>query len=152
MPTLTIRNVPERVHRAIRRRAAENARSVEAEVRALLETAATAPATDWRREIADIQSKARKALGDPPKGAVAEDAIAFQDADDPLPSAIGLWGQSPPGQSEVDRFIAQRRVEAAYEGDEISSEEFADLNRRIDAWEIDADGIDQLLAQRRGQA
>jgi plasmid stability protein len=70
MPTLTIRNVPERVHQAIRRRAAENARSVEAEVRALLENAATAPATDWRREIADIQRRSRKALGDPPKGAV----------------------------------------------------------------------------------
>src|SRR5262245_5656515 len=55
MPTLTIRNVPEQVHQALRRRAAENARSVEAEVRALLESAATAPASDWRREIADIQ-------------------------------------------------------------------------------------------------
>jgi antitoxin FitA len=70
MPTLTIRNVPERVHKALRRRAAENGRSVEAEVRALLESAASAPEGDWRREIADIQKKARKALGDPPKGAV----------------------------------------------------------------------------------
>jgi plasmid stability protein len=70
MATLTIRNVPERVHQALRRRAAENARSVEAEVRALLESAASAPAEDWRRNIADIQRKARKALGDPPKGAV----------------------------------------------------------------------------------
>jgi plasmid stability protein len=69
MPTLTIRNVPERVHQALRRRAAENARSVEAEVRAILDGAA-APASDWRREIADIQRKARKAFGDPPKGAV----------------------------------------------------------------------------------
>ena len=70
MRTLTIRNVPDRVHQALRRRAAENARSVEAEVRALLEDAAKAPAGDWRRELADIQKKARKALGDPPKGAV----------------------------------------------------------------------------------
>lgn len=42
MRTLTIRNVPERVHRALRRRAAENARS-EAEVRALLDEAAKGP-------------------------------------------------------------------------------------------------------------
>ena len=70
MTTLTIRNVPEHVHQALRRRAAENARSVEAEVRALLESAAAAPAGDWRREVTDIQRKARKALGDPPKGAV----------------------------------------------------------------------------------
>jgi plasmid stability protein len=70
MPTLTIRNVPDRVHQALRRRAAENARSVEAEVRSLLETAASAPSEDWRRNIADIQRKARKAMGDPPRGAV----------------------------------------------------------------------------------
>src|SRR5262245_4017991 len=62
MPTLTIRNVPERVHQALRRRAAENARSVEAEVRALLESAATAPVSNWLREIADIQRKAQKAF------------------------------------------------------------------------------------------
>jgi plasmid stability protein len=130
MATLTVRNVPEVVHRALRKRAEAHSRSVEAEVRALLAAA-----------VADV-----------PKRVVAEDAAAFQDADDALPSAIGLWGHSPPGQSEVDRFIAQRRVEAAYEGDEISSDEFADLNRRIDAWEVDADGIDQLLAQRRGQS
>lgn len=70
MATLTIRNVPEGVHAALRRRAAENARSVEAEVRALLESAASAPKEDWRRDIADIQRRARKALGNPAKGAV----------------------------------------------------------------------------------
>jgi plasmid stability protein len=70
MPTLTIRNVPDRVHQALRRRAAENERSVEAEVRALLEAASTSKASDWRSELGDIQKKARKALGDPPKGAV----------------------------------------------------------------------------------
>lgn len=70
MPTLTIRNVPDRVHQALRRRAAENARSVEAEVRALLEAASTSRISDWRSELADIQKKARKALGNPPKGTV----------------------------------------------------------------------------------
>jgi len=129
VPTLTIRNVPERVHRALRRRAADNARSVEAEVRALLEAAASATQ---------------------PAG-VAEDAVAFQAADT-APSAIGMWGKSPAGRSEVDRLIAARRLEAAYEGDEITAEEFADLNRRIDAWDIDADWLDRFLAERRGKA
>lgn len=37
MAILTVRNVPEEVHRALRVRAAENGRSIEAEVRAILE-------------------------------------------------------------------------------------------------------------------
>lgn len=39
MPVLTVRNLPEAVHRALRLRAAQNGRSTEAEVRALLEEA-----------------------------------------------------------------------------------------------------------------
>lgn len=70
MATLTIRNVSERAHRALRRRAAENERSVEAEIRALLETLSAEPDRDWRKQISDIQRKARAALGDPKKGAV----------------------------------------------------------------------------------
>ena len=37
MATLTVRNVPDEVHRALRVRAAEHGRSAEAEVRAILE-------------------------------------------------------------------------------------------------------------------
>jgi antitoxin FitA len=37
MATLTVRNLPEETHRALRVRAAENNRSTEAEVRAILE-------------------------------------------------------------------------------------------------------------------
>ena len=36
---LTVRNVPDEVHRALRRRAAAHGRSTEAEVRAILESA-----------------------------------------------------------------------------------------------------------------
>lgn len=129
MATLTIRNLPEQVHRALRLRAAENARSVEAEVRALLAAAAVAE---------------RRPAG------VAEERQPFRD-ETSLPSAIGAWGKSPRGQSEVDRLIAQRRVEAAFEGDEISADEYADLNARIDAWTMNADDVDQLLARRRGE-
>ena len=39
MPVLTVRNLPEETHRALRRRAAEHGRSTEAEVRSILEAA-----------------------------------------------------------------------------------------------------------------
>ncbi|MFP5227422.1 MAG: FitA-like ribbon-helix-helix domain-containing protein [Acidobacteriota bacterium] len=39
MATLTVRNLPEETHRALRVRAAHNRRSAEAEVRAILEEA-----------------------------------------------------------------------------------------------------------------
>ena len=39
MATLTVRNVPDEVHRALRLRAAANGHSAEAEVRSILETA-----------------------------------------------------------------------------------------------------------------
>lgn len=40
MPAITIRNVPDEVHRAIRVRAAMHGRSAEAEIRSILEQAA----------------------------------------------------------------------------------------------------------------
>jgi len=40
MPSITIRNVPDEVHRAIRVRAATHGRSTEAEIRSILEQAA----------------------------------------------------------------------------------------------------------------
>ena len=39
MPILTVRNIPEETHRALRHRAAEHGRSTEAEVRSILEEA-----------------------------------------------------------------------------------------------------------------
>ncbi|MBK4992975.1 Arc family DNA-binding protein [Pseudomonas sp. S37] len=38
MPSITVRNVPEEVHRAIRIRAAQHGRSIEAEMREILES------------------------------------------------------------------------------------------------------------------
>jgi len=43
MPSLTVRNVPDEVHRAIRLQAARHGRSIEAEMRSILETAARPP-------------------------------------------------------------------------------------------------------------
>jgi plasmid stability protein len=40
MPSITVRNVPDEVHRAIRVRAAMHGRSAEAEIRSILEQAA----------------------------------------------------------------------------------------------------------------
>ncbi|MFT7721859.1 MAG: Arc family DNA-binding protein [Roseateles sp.] len=39
MPSVTVRNVPDEVHRAIRVRAAQHGRSIEAEMRDILEAA-----------------------------------------------------------------------------------------------------------------
>jgi plasmid stability protein len=39
MPSVTVRNVPDEVHRAIRVRAAQHGNSIEAEMRDILETA-----------------------------------------------------------------------------------------------------------------
>ena len=50
MAVLTVRNVPEEIHRALRLRAAENGRSTEAEVRAIL---AAAVNPDQRLRIGD---------------------------------------------------------------------------------------------------
>ncbi len=41
MPMLTVRNIPEEVHRALRVRAAQHGQSMEAEVREILESATT---------------------------------------------------------------------------------------------------------------
>jgi plasmid stability protein len=43
MPSLTVRNLPEEVHRALRVRAAHHGRSTEAEIREILEAVARPP-------------------------------------------------------------------------------------------------------------
>lgn len=43
MPMLTVRNLPEEVHRALRIRASQHGRSMEAEVRDILESVVNAP-------------------------------------------------------------------------------------------------------------
>jgi plasmid stability protein len=41
VPTVTVRNLPEKTHRALKLRAARNGRSTEAEIRRILEDAVT---------------------------------------------------------------------------------------------------------------
>lgn len=58
MSTLTVRKVPDEVHRALRVRAALNGRSAEAEVRAIIESA-LAPKTN----LADALGAIGQSLG-----------------------------------------------------------------------------------------
>ncbi len=58
MSTLTVRKVPDEVHRALRARAALNGRSAEAEVRAIIESA-LAPKTN----LADALGAIGQSLG-----------------------------------------------------------------------------------------
>jgi plasmid stability protein len=55
MPMLTVRNLPDEVHRALRIRAARHGRSTEAEVRAILQEAVKPPERlrlgSWLAEI-----------------------------------------------------------------------------------------------------
>lgn len=132
MATLTIRNLPERVHQALRLRAARNERSVEAEVRALLENATTAGA-----QLGAVQEGARAAF------------IA-----DAAPSFVGVWAKAAKSRKNSksrlhsEDFIAGRRLEAAYEADAISAKERAELEARLEALEIDLGGIEEFLAKR----
>ncbi len=77
MPVLTIRNVPDETKSRLRIRAAENGRSMEAEVRAILDSAlgTTEPPENLgqaiRRRFAkfggvELELPEREPLGDPP--------------------------------------------------------------------------------------
>ena len=59
MPAVTIRNLPEATHRALKRRAADHGRSTEAEIRDILE-AAVLPASQQRlgSALSDLSRKA----------------------------------------------------------------------------------------------
>jgi plasmid stability protein len=60
MATLTVRNLPEEVHRALRVRAAEHGRSTEAEVRAILSGAVIPP---QRLRMGDALAKLGREVG-----------------------------------------------------------------------------------------
>lgn len=98
MKTITIRNVPDEDYRALRVRAAQNGRSMEAELRALIERARAEPRTAraWRkpapddiaRLVKEIQTESAKII---PAGAP--------------------W-------SEIDALAAERRAEAKREAEQ----------------------------------
>ena len=61
MPTLTIRNVPEDTKKRLRIRAAEHDRSMEAEVRAIIDDALDVPATP--EDLGEIIHRRFAAIG-----------------------------------------------------------------------------------------
>jgi antitoxin FitA len=91
MATLTIRNLPDEVHRRLRIRAAENGRSMEAEARALL--------SEMLAEGERARRTKESAL------ARAKQLQAFVDK---------LYGGNKP-KNVVDELLAERRREAARE-------------------------------------
>ena len=60
MPAVTIRNLPEEVHRALKVRAAQHDRSTEAEMRAILEAAVR---LEGRLQLGTALSEASRELG-----------------------------------------------------------------------------------------
>jgi len=110
MATLTIRNLPEDVHKALRRRAADNARSMEAEARDVL-----------RRAVAPDEPG-------PADRAAALAALRRHGSEGKrrLPQAWSL----------VDELIAERRLDAALESGAIDAAEHRDMLARLERFEI----------------
>jgi plasmid stability protein len=74
MAALTIRNVPDEVRDKLRARAEKNGRSMEAEVRAILEAAARAEQA--KTSVAAVQEWIDRIYGDKKPRNVVEDLIA----------------------------------------------------------------------------
>lgn len=94
MATLTIRNVDEKTHKALRLRAAENGRSVEEEIRRIL------------AEQAVAQPESRK-----PKTAEEIDAAV---------KALQAHFAPLRGKYSVDQFIREKRADARREAREFA--------------------------------
>ena len=75
MAALTVRNLPDDVHDQLRVRAAKNGRSMEAEVRAILEVAARAEQTK-KKSLAEVQKWVDELYGGKKPKNVVEDLIA----------------------------------------------------------------------------
>jgi hypothetical protein len=77
--TLTIRNIPDPVHRGLRLRAARSGRSVEAEVREILSQASAA--SDLLYRLEDTLSWIDQQLGDARPEGVVDELIAERRAE-----------------------------------------------------------------------
>lgn len=121
MATLTIRNLPDEVHDALRRRAAEHRRSMEAEAREVLSEAVT------------------------PRGDPARARRVFE----------RFWSSQPPprpnepaGWSAVDEFLAEKRLEAAWENELVTSEERQAWLGRLERFEVQPGDVEAFVASR----
>jgi plasmid stability protein len=78
MPAVTIRNLPEETHRALRVRAAEHGRSTEAEIRDILEKAAK---PEGRIKLGSLLAAIGREAG-----LTDKDVVAIQQARDQTPA------------------------------------------------------------------
>lgn len=86
MPTLTIRNVTEETHQALRERAAANGRSMEAEVRAMLDERVKRPPLTGAELLRRISARkdartGRFDLDLPPRAPLEEPGVDFSGSD-----------------------------------------------------------------------
>ena len=79
MPSITVRNIPDEVHRAIRVRAAAHGRSAEAEVRSILEQAAR---PQGRLKLGTLLASIAREAG----GLTDEELALFENARDKTPA------------------------------------------------------------------
>ncbi|MCJ2144174.1 FitA-like ribbon-helix-helix domain-containing protein [Methylobacterium sp. E-066] len=79
MPSITIRNVPDAVHRALRARAALHGRSTEAEIRSILEQAAK---PEGRLKLGSLLASIARDAG----GMTEAEAEHFEDLRDQTPA------------------------------------------------------------------
>jgi plasmid stability protein len=124
MATLTIRNLPDEVHDALRRQAAEHRRSMEAEAREVLQAAVASRPTETQRRQAIARLQAMGAE---------------------------IAAQLPEGWSLVDELIAERRLEAAWECDLVRSAERSDYLARLHSREIWPKDVESFALSRLGE-
>jgi len=123
MATLTIRNLPDEVHDALRRQAAEHRRSMEAEAREVLRTNLARRPTEQERQAALARLRSME------------------------PSIKRAF---PEGWSQLDEDLADGHLEAAWENGFVSDEErrsWADRLERFDIWPED---VEAFVASRIG--
>ncbi len=121
MATLTIRNLPDEVHDALRRQAAENRHSMEAEARAVLRAAVAPRSTEQERAA----------------------ALARLQAMEPA-----IKRTLPAGWSQLDEDLADGHLEGAWENGLVSDDErrsWADRLQRFDVWPRE---VEAFLASR----
>jgi plasmid stability protein len=121
MATLTVRNLPDAVHDALRRRAAEHRRSVEAEVRETLAASVRIGASTEEGRAALARLRGMRPL---------------------RPRAI------PKGWSETDEVLAEKHLEAAWEAEQVSAEERDAWLDRLGRFEVWPREVEAFVTQR----
>jgi plasmid stability protein len=123
MATLTIRNLPEEVHDALRRQAAEHRRSMEAEAREVLQAAIRPRPSEVQRR----QALARlQAMG----------------------AEIKAKRGEPEGWSGTDEFLAEKHLEAIWENGWVTNAERRHWLDRLGRFEVWPEELEALVAER----